>query len=463
MSNVAIVFPGSQLLAEKLYRQRWWWLMSFGVTLLWNVFYYFLLMLLEYMYGNNSEEFYEVQQFFYYGVAGGYLHFNLFAAIPFLLFSSYLFIQIQKVFTPDTKPHSFLLLRPTRMLELLDKFNRFDNIFKQHKTKQFWNNAFAFSQPVYVLILIFPVYFKLAAGGFVNVWIESIFFLLQFTVSVTWIIMLYRIFSACKLEAATDVITPAQSVEREYATDKELVLVKKHIDKLRTTNLSPVVYQIIGVLAVVFSFSGYLDWNSIPDQMKLAEGAHLLVKIGMYATLGLSLFLLYYLWIIVRITSVPDRPDSQMGWIVVLFYFIPILSTVTRFYAITDSGSRWNTAMRSGRFNPGLRISKTFTVWWAVVFSLFTLYNSGYLREVLVDYLHVDVYSTWRALLFSVFYPFSYLLLHAFLMLLIAWSKELEQKCEAAADELEQSYFPQQSGVNGKHTIDPPHAGATAE
>ena len=461
MSSIHADFPRSQLLAEKLYRQRWWWIMSFGITLLWSVFYYATLLFVEYTFGSETYEFQQTIDFFQYGMADGYIQLGLLVAIPFVLLTSALFEKIQKVVFPEKKPLAFLLFRPAAMLELLDAISKYDRVVKSENEKRFWNSAFAVLQPVNLFVLIFPVYLKLASAGLTNEWINSIFFLLQFAASLTWIVVLNRIFVIIKPEIIQHDSIQAEAPQEPTA--EELGLVRKQIDKLRSNGLSSLVYQILALLAVVFSTRGYLDWNTLLDQLTLFENSHLLIKIGFFATLALTLFLLYYLWVIVRIANLLERPDSWLGWIVIITYFIPVLSTVTRFYAIHSSATRWNSAMQTGQFNFRLLLSKEISVWWAVVFSLFTLYNTGCFRDFFVESIDFESYLLWREKVYGFMYPISYILLHAFMLLLIVYSKELEQKCEAAADELEQSYFPQQPYAGGKHAIEPPHADATAE
>ncbi|MCA6361780.1 MAG: hypothetical protein IM638_01965 [Bacteroidetes bacterium] len=460
MNNVAIVFPGSQLLAEKLYRQRWWWIMSFAITLLWSFCYYYTRQLIDILPFHNEELSWGLERFFQVGVAGGYIHLNLFLSILFIVLTSHLFKGLQRVCFPGKKPVRFLMFQPGRMIELLEEINKSDASVLQKKEKHFWNTLFAFIQPVYLFIGIFPIVSKLYAAGLVTEWVSIVFYSIQFFASISWIIVLFNVFSIFhpRFTHLMPVHQPQYQVSEE---EKEIV--KKKIDLLRNVRLKPLVYQILGLLAIVFALSGYIDWNSLLTQVQMLSEVHLLNRVSLFAALALSGFLLYYLTVLIRLTHIFENTKTWLNWLVVVCYLMPVLATASRIYAIVKSSLRWNKSINEGEFGYSLRLSDGVSIWWAIVFALFSLYNTGYFIEFFVEHAHPFYQASWRSEVYNLVFPSGLILLHVFMLLLVVYNHELEEKCKLAADELEQSYFPQLHDAVDKHTIEPSHPDASAE
>ncbi|MCU0432048.1 MAG: hypothetical protein MUC87_01185 [Bacteroidia bacterium] len=445
---------------HRLYAQRWWWLISFCITLSMNFCYTFSMWIFRVVRSDDTNIYYSIQEFFQNGLVNNYFNFNFFAGHLFLLLTSVLFKRIQVLYTPETRPLSFLILRPGRMLDLLDKISVYDRSGYSQADSRFWNILFVFVQPVYLLTMIFPVFIKMYYAGYMNEWMYALIFTIQFTASVSWVMVIYRVFLAIKPEMPAGNTPPPVP---QQATEEELQLVRKQIEKLRHNGLQALIYQVLACMAVVYCLAGYVDWNSVLVQLQALAELPFINKVAILGGFALSLLLLYYLLRITKLSDTFAQRSQFVRWLIAICFFVPLLASVSRIVAISLAGRRWNESMREGQFNYRLKMPESLTVWWAVVFVLFALFNTGYLIELFEEYLRVPPDLFWRKEMHEMVSPFSDIILHLFMMMLIIYTKELEKNCRGAADELEVSYFGGVMAGADKEIKEIPLPGASAE
>jgi hypothetical protein len=423
---------------EKLYGYRYFWILFFVLTLLINPVNQVLLPMLGNIIGEETDLYQEIYYRFYYGYLDGYVHIGLLVAIPFIVGSSYLFRQLQFVLLPDQRPVGFLLFRPMKLIDLLEELNarETNSGFRITSFNNFWNVFFVIVQPVYLLLLTFPIVKKLYIAGFSFELIDSVGSLIQIGASFSWVIVLYRIFSLFEPQQQSSELLH-ERYEITNAEERDLITGK--ITKLKTIELRHIIDQLLIAILIAYLFLGFIYPFAISEQLKIFASNELLQKGCVFSGVFLSLLTLYYSNRLIKAVNVITPFTTPLIIVNLVLFFIPFISWIWRIGLFFLLRKNWNDAMDKNDFHPRLRLPVGKTIAFAIFFFLFSFYSSGYLLDLLgfvklqwaVD-LHYFVYYTLN--------PFQLVSLHVFVLLLVSYSRIVEKNSKQAADELEASY-----------------------
>ncbi|MFN8712738.1 MAG: hypothetical protein ACK5Z2_07780 [Bacteroidota bacterium] len=423
---------------EKLYSYRYFWILFFVLTLLIAPVNSVLLPMLGYVIGEETDLYQEIYYRFYFGYLDGYVHIGLLVAIPFILGSSYLFRQLQLVLLPDQRPVGFLLFRPMKLIDLLEALNagESDSSFRITSFRNFWNVFFVIVQPVYLLLLTFPIVKKLYIAGYSYELLDSVSSLIKIGASFSWVIILYRIFSLFEPHQQS----PEFLHERyEITNGEERKLITGKITKLRTIELRHIIDQLLIAILIAYLFLGFIYPFALSEQLKIFASNELLQKGCVFSGVFLSLLTLYYVNRLTKAVSVFTPYTTPLIIANLVLFFIPFISWIWRIGLFVLLRKNWNDAMDENGFHPRLKLPVGKTIAFAIFFLLFSFYSSGYF----IDFLGL-IKLQWTAdLHYNVYYKlnhFQLISLHVFVMLLVSYSLTVEKHSKQAADELEASY-----------------------